>query len=121
MNLCQKAIDQAQRNGHEYVTAEDILDGEKSFSEAFFYSIVSEFKGLYPGLDEVLIEFAGVAKKILWDEFGEIAKKAIRNKGTILTKWVDGQDMTPYYLAEVLFRIGLIGFIARMDRACSLL
>ena len=109
LNLCQKAIDQAQRNGHEYVTAEDILDGEKSFSEAFFYSIVSEFKGLYPGLDEVLIEFAGVAKKILWDEFGEIAKKAIRNKGTILTKWVDGQDMTPYYLAEVLFRIGLIG------------
>ena len=109
LNLCQKAIDQAQRNGHEYVTSEDILDGEKSFSEALFYSIVSEFKGLYPGLDEVLIEFASVAKKILWDEFGEIAKKAIRKKGTILTKWVDGQDMTPYYLAEVLFRIGLIG------------
>ena len=33
LDLCQKAIDQAQRNGHPFVTAEDILDGEASFSE----------------------------------------------------------------------------------------
>ena len=109
LNLCQKAIDQAQRNGHEYVTAEDILDGEKSFSEALFYAVSSEFRGLYPDLEEVLIEFAGVANKIPWEGFGEIAEKAIQNNGAILLKWVDGQDLNAHYLAEVLFRIGLIG------------
>ena len=109
LNLCQRAIDQAQRNGHEYVTAEDIMDGEKSFSEALFYAVSSEFKGLYPDLEEVLIEFAGVAEKIPWDEFKEIATGAIEKNEGIVARWVDGRDATPYYLAEVLFRIGLIG------------
>ena len=109
LNLCQRAIDQAQRNGHEYVTAEDILDGEKSFSEALFYAVCSEFKGLYPDLEEVLIEFAGVAEKIPWDEFEEIATRAVERNEGIVVRWVDGRDATPYYLAEVLFRIGLIG------------
>lgn len=109
LNLCQKAIDHAQRNGHTYVTAEDILDGEKSFSEALFYSVSSEFKGLYPDLEEVLIEFAGVAEKITWIEFGDIAEKAIQNNGAIVMKWVDGKQTTPHFLAGVLFRIGLIG------------
>ena len=109
LNLCQKAIDHAQRNGHPYVTAQDILDGEKSFSEALFYSVSSEFKGLYPDLEEVLIEFAGVPEKTFWNEFGTIAEKAIRDNGAIVVKWAEGKDITPHFMAEVLFRIGLIG------------
>ena len=109
LNLCQKAIDQAQRNGHRHVTAEDILDGEKSFSEALFYAVSSEFRGIYPDLEEVLIEFVGVAEKIPWYQFEDIAKTAIHNNGAIVVKWADSQDINPYYLAEVLFRIGLIG------------
>ena len=109
LNLCQKAIDHAQRNGHTYVTAQDILDGEKSFSEALFYSVSSEFKGLYPDLEEVLIEFAGVAEKIPWQDFGEIADKAIRDNSAIVIRWGNGKEITPHFLAEVLFRIGLIG------------
>ena len=109
LNLCQKAIDQAQRNGHEYVTAEDILDGEKSFSEALFYAVSSEFRGLYPDLEEVLLEYAGAAEKLSWSEFGEIAQRAIDNNGGIVVKWVDGEDVSSHYLAEVLFKIGLIG------------
>ena len=109
LNLCQKAIDQAQRNGHEYVTAKDILDGEKSFSEALFYSVSSEFKGLYPDLELVLLEFAGVAKKIQWDEFRVIALKCIESNRAIVHEWVDGNEASPDFLAEVLFTIGLIG------------
>ena len=109
LHLCQKVIDEAQRNGHEYVTATDILDGEKSFSEALVYAVSSEFKGLYPDLEEVLIEFANVAEMISWDDFKTIASRAIRNKGAIVARWLDSQAMTPYYLAEVLFKIGLIG------------
>ena len=109
LSLCQKAIDHAQRNGHTHVTAQDILDGEKSFSEALFYSVSSEFKGLYPNLEEVLIEFSGVAEKILWNDFEGIAESAIQNNMAKLVRWVDGKDITPHFLAEVLFKIGLIG------------
>lgn len=109
LNLCQRAIDQAQRNGHEFVTARDILDGEKSFSEALFYSVSSEFKGLYPRLEEVLIEFAGVAKKIEWDEFQVIAMKCVENHREIVDEWVSENESSPDFLAEVLFTIGLIG------------
>ena len=109
LNLCQKAIDHAQRNGHTYVTTQDILDGEKSFSEALFYSVSSEFKGLYPDLEEVLIDFVGVAEKIPWHYFADIAEKAIRDNRAIVVSWGNGKEINPYFLAEVLFRIGLIG------------
>ena len=109
LNLCQKAIDQAQRNGHSYVDAEDILQGERSFSEALFYAVSSEFKGIYPDLGEVLIEFGSVAEKLPWQEFEYVAKKAIRNNEKILNNWIGMDETTPHQLAEVLFRIGLIG------------
>ena len=110
LNFCQRAIDQAQRNGHTYVNAQDILDGERSFSEALFYSVSSEFKGIYPELEDVLVEFLGVAEKLSWEEFEEASGAAIRNKGAIIVNWIGGEDLTVYFLAEVLFKIGLIGF-----------
>ena len=109
LNFCQKAIDHAQRNGQGYVTEQDILEGEKSYSEELIYSVSSEFRGLYPDLEEVLLEFFNVSEKILWNDFGNIAETAIRNKGEIIVTWVDGKEITPHFLAEVLFRIGLIG------------
>ncbi|MDE0070599.1 MAG: hypothetical protein OXO48_12860 [Caldilineaceae bacterium] len=109
LNLCQKAIDHAQRNGHPYVTARDVLDGEKSYSEALFNSVCSEFKGLYPKLEEVLLEFAGASAKIPWHDFEEIAASAIQKNMAIVVKWGDEKDITPNFLAEVLFKIGLIG------------
>lgn len=109
LNFCQKAIDQAQRNGHMHVTEQDILDGEKQYSEELFTSVSSEFRGMFPKLEEVLIEFAGVAEKTTWNSFEHFAEKIIRDKGDILTQWTDGEDMTIQTFAEVLFRIGLIG------------
>ena len=109
LNFCQKAIDHAQRNGHMHVTEQDILDGEKSFSEELFSSVSSEFRGLFPKLEEILIEFAGVSEKITWNNFEHIARKAIQENGETMAKWVDGEEMTSQSLAEVLFRIGLIG------------
>ena len=109
LNFCQKAIDQAQRNGHSYVTAEDIQDGEKSFSEALFLSVCSEFKGLYPELEEILIEFGSIPDKVLWEDFRNLADEAIQKKGAIIFNWMGSDDITPHYLAEVLFRIGMIG------------
>ena len=109
INLCQKAIDQAQRNGHSYVTAEDVLDGEVQFSASLFDAVSSEFKGLYPHLEDVLIEYGSIADKIPWSEFEYITDNAIQSKREILASWVGMEGATPITLAEVLFRIGLIG------------
>ncbi len=112
LNLCQKAIDQAQRNRHAYVTADDILDGERSFSEALFYSVTSEFRGLYPDLEEVLSEFIEAPQKMAWLEFEDISKRAIEENQAILANWIGSgpsEDLNPHILAEVLFKIGLIG------------
>ena len=109
LNFCQAAIDHAQRNGHSYVTEQDILDGEKSYSEELIYSVSSEFRGQYPDLEEVLLEFFNVSEKILWNDFRNITETAIQNKGEIIGTWVEGKDITTRFLAEVLFRIGLIG------------
>ena len=86
LDFCQKSIDQAQRNGHSVVTEQDILDGEDSFSEGLFSSVSAEFRGLYPGLEEVLIEFAGVSERMPWDDFLRFATNAIE-KNDFTNRW----------------------------------
>ena len=121
LSLCQKAIDHAQRNGHTHVTTQDILDGEKSFSEALFYSVSSEFKGLYPDLEEVLIEFAGVAEKILWSDFEGIADSAIQNNMAKLVKWVDEERHHSSLLGRGAIQNWTNWPISRMDKPCPFL
>lgn len=109
LSFCQKAIDHAQRNGHSHVTKEDILVGEKTFSEEVFSNISGEFSVLYPNLDEVLIEFAGYSEKTSWSEFELTAKEVIQKNGGSLKKWADGEEISIRFLTEVLFRVGFIG------------
>ena len=110
LDLCQKSIDQAQRNGHAFVTAQDILVGEASFSEGIFWSLASEFRGLYPQLEEVLIEFEGIPESLSWEEFERRAIGIIRANEPIMAEWVrNNNGVDAHSLAEVLFKIGLIG------------
>ena len=110
LDLCQKAIDQAQRNGHSFVTGQDILDGEASFSEGLFWSLAAEFRGLYPQFEEVLIEFEGIPESLPWEEFEQRATGIIRASEPVMTDWVGSDNgIDPHSLAEVLFKIGLIG------------
>ena len=109
LDFCQKSIDQAQRNGHSGVTEQDILDGEVSFSEGLFSSVCTEFRGLYPGLEEVLIEFAGVSEKMSWDDFGQLADESIRVHKAIIEDWGRSGKVSSRELADVLFAVGVIG------------
>ena len=110
LDLCQKSIDQAQRNGHAFVTTQDILDGEASFSEGLFWSLAAEFRGLYPHIEAVLIEFEGIPESLPWEEFKRRATDIIQTSRSIVTGWI-GSDggVSAQYLAQVLFKIGLIG------------
>ena len=109
LDFCQKSIDQAQRNGHSAVTEEDILDGEVSFSEGLLSSVCTEFRGLYPGLEEVLVEFAGVSEKASWEDFGQMADKAIKANKGIVEGWGGSGNITSKDLADIFFRVGVIG------------
>ncbi len=109
LDLCQKAIDQAQRNEHRYVTAQDILDGEKEFSDGLLWSLSSEFRGLYSNLDDILIEFAGVDEKLRWASFDKRATGAIERNQAVLDKWVEDGIVSSQFLAGVLFNTGLLG------------
>ncbi len=109
LDLCQKSIDQAQRNGHSVVTEQDILDGEASFSESLFSSVSTEFRGLYPRLEDVLIEFAGVSERMSWNDYNQVATRAIEKNRMILREWAMHGDITPESIADILFRVGVIG------------
>ena len=109
LGLCQAAIDQAQRNGNNLVTIQDILDGETSFSDNFIRSVAAEFKDLYPKLHEVLIEFAGVPERMPWVDFRWYASNAIEKNQHITDEWVGPLPWDAEKLAGVLFRVGVIG------------
>ena len=116
LDLCQKAIDQAQRNDHIFVTAQDILDGEASFSEGLFWSLSAEFRGLYPQIEEVLIEFEGIPESVHWEEFERRASDIILANHLVMMSWVgSGARIDAHSLAEVLFKIGLIGLSREMS------
>ena len=109
LDLCQKAVDQAQRNGHTFVTAEDVLDGERHFSDALFWSVASEFRGLYPSLEHILIEFGSLAERIPWDEFKTVASNAVNKNPEVVAKWVRSGNIDADSLADILFTVGVIG------------
>ena len=113
LDLCQKSIDQAQRNGHSFVTAQDILDGERAFSDGLFWSLSAEFRGLYPQLEDVLFEFAGVNEAIGWPAFKKVASDAIETNQSVLAKWVKNGSVNVESLLDILFTIGLLGLSRR--------
>ena len=109
LSLCQSAIDQAQRNGHSAVSAQDIADGEYANATNFIRSIEAEFRGLYPNLATILNVFSRVDSTMEWDEFSTLAELAIQEHELLLQDWSEGTQRAPRWLADVLFRIGLIG------------
>ena len=109
LGFCQAAIDQAQRNGHSAVYAQDIIDGEGAFANAFGKSLAAEFRGLYPSLEEVLFEFAGVPAVMRWNEFQRHANETIKRQESILTEWAGSKELCTRFVADVLFQIGVIG------------
>ena len=109
LGFCQAAIDQAQLNGHPSVSAQDVLDGEIRFANSFGKLLAAEFRGLYPSLEDVLFEFAGVPAVMKWTEFEEFANETIDKQRTVLTEWVGDYGLSPISVADTLFQIGVIG------------
>ena len=112
LGFCQASIDQAQRNGHSEVMAQDILDGEGAFADIFIRSLAAEFRELYPNLQEIMIEFAGVPDYMSWEDFRWYANLAVQKNLHIIDQWVGAAEWDAHKMAGVLFRIGVVGLSA---------
>lgn len=110
LDFCQKAIDKAQRNGHDIVTTEDVLDAEAEFSESLFRSICLEYKTVYPKLNDVLLEFVEARYLMGWKDFEKLAQIILTKHQNVIKNWYGADNSDILYLSSVLFRIGFIGF-----------
>ena len=111
LDFCQKAIDQAQRNGHEIVTTEDVLDAEADFSESLFRSIGLEYKTVYPKIDDVLLEFVEARHIMAWQEYEKLGEVILTKHRNVIKTWYGAVNPDTLYLSSVLFRIGFIGLV----------
>ena len=109
LSLCQAAIDQAKRNGHSWVTAQDIIDGEKSNATDFIRALESEFTASYPKLGVILNVFSRIGPTMTWDEFATLAEMAIEDQEEVLKSWSGPTPRTARWFATALYEIGMIG------------
>ena len=107
--LCQATIDAAKRNGNQTVLPDDVLEGTRSFSYDLITSVASEFRVLYPQLDEVLLEFASAPTNMRWATFAQYANNAIHGHAVAIEKWVGIDTLDPKAIARVLFQAGVVG------------
>lgn len=111
LDFCQKAIDQAQRNGHGVVMSEDVLSAEAEFSESLFRSISLEYRTVYPNLDDILLEFIEVQHLMEWQDFEKLGRAILVKHKDVIHSWYGAENPNTVYLLSVLFRIGFIGLI----------
>ena len=109
LGLCQAAIDQAKKNGHSWVTAQDIIDGERSNATDFVRALEAEFTTTCPRLGAILNVFSRIGPRITWQEFVTLAELAIEDQEEVLKGWIGPTPRTPRWLATALFEIGFIG------------
>ena len=119
LSLCQAAIDQAKKNGHSWVTAQDIVDGEKSNALDLVRALEAEFSPSYPRLGIILNVFSRIGPTMRWDEFMTLAEMAIEDQSEILESWTGPTPRTSRWLASALYEIGLVG-LSRPGDACGL-
>ena len=117
LRLCQATIDAAKRNGHNSVLSQDILEGTRSFSYDLITSVASEFRVLYPRLDEVILEFAEAPANMRWTTFSQYAQDAFAHHETAIQQWVGLDTLNPQAIARVLFQAGVIGLTAPTGEA----
>ena len=109
LSLCQAAIDQAKKNGHSWVTAQDIVDGEKSNATDFVRALEAEFSASYPKLGVILSVFSRIGPTMRWGEFMTLTEMAIEDQEEILRSWTGPTPRTSRWLAAALYEIGLVG------------
>ena len=109
LRLCQSTIDAAKRNGNQSVLTEDVLEGTRTFSYDLITSVASEFRVLFPQLDEVMLEFGSAPRNMEWLTFVQLANRAIEKHSNAIEQWIGIETPDPKAIARVLFQAGVVG------------
>ena len=109
LSLCQSAIDQAKKNGHSWVSAQDIIDGEKANATDMIRAVEAEFAASYPELGVILNVFSRTEPVVTWDDFLALAELTLEDQQELLSRWAGTIPRDPRWFAAALYEIGFIG------------
>ena len=108
-HLC---LEQAKKEGHETVTAGDIVEARRRFSEERITDLASEHQHKYRGIDRVVRKMAGWPKDFGPEKAGDLVLAvvdAIESTGEAVPfAWVKGYIDDPLGLMRILVELGVL-------------
>lgn len=109
LQFCNRCLEEAQNQRHDYIQEDDILNAEGSYSDDKTLDLVREYEISHPDLIELLGLFRGLPEEIGELKITEIIEKA-RSDPKILEEtggWINNYSIER--LIEFLYDIGFIG------------
>jgi len=109
LQFCNRCLEEAQNQKHDYVQEDDVLRAEESYSEDKTFDLYREYNISHPDLIELLWLFRELPEEIEELKIAEIIERAQSNPESLkdASKWV--KDSSTKQLIEFLYDIGFIG------------
>lgn len=109
LQFCNRCLEEAQNQKHDYVQEDDILHAERTYSEDKILDLFREYQISHPDLIELLWLFQGLPLEIEEMKILQLIENAKSNPKVIKEagRWVNGYSADA--LIEFLYDIGFIG------------
>lgn len=104
IQFCNSALAKAQDNKHSQITAQDILDAEKQYSNWKLKDISSEFAIQYPYLEDVLGLFQGFKAGFTYSEFDARYKET-----KVRLAYPELETISTDKILQILYIVGFLG------------
>lgn len=108
LQFCNRCLEAAQNERHDYVHEDDVLRAEESYSEDMILGLFGEYAISHPDLIELLWLFMGLPVEIEELEIAQLIREAQRDPDTLKTarEWIN--DYTTERLIHFLYEIGFL-------------
>jgi Cdc6-like AAA superfamily ATPase len=109
LQFCNRCLEEAQNQRHDYVQEDDVLHAEGTYSEDKILDLFREYHIGHPDLIELLWLFKELPREIEELKIGEIIEEAQNNPESLkeASEWVNNYSTDQ--LIEFLYDIGFIG------------
>ena len=109
LQFCNRCLEEAQNQRHDYVQEDDVLHAEGIYSEDKILDLFREYHIGHPDLIELLWLFKELPREIEELKIGEIIEEAQNNPESLkeASEWVNNYSTDQ--LIEFLYDIGFIG------------
>jgi hypothetical protein len=119
LGFVQRCIEVALNRGHELVSAEDIKQAERTYSEEVLLTTSFEISDTYPALSEVLYSFHGARTLLTRDEVLDVLTRAgitteEHDKTLELLLWFDFLGVTAASFSEEMYSYSVQSNVRRL-------